>query len=607
MLKSPRKAGKVRVFQNPFFDALARFFRFWPERLKIQQNLVFFKAAVFYALIFSTMFLTSCPVLEPPHTASIRGKIIYEKGTLPISYEIKRVHIYTKDQEYLGSADVNEKDDSWESVVTSEDGVDALFWVEMISKRDVYYNSGNIEKITDGMYYELYIDTITEGAIVQRPILSPNDLQNIGKDELHPADGSYILIHNIDITAPWKPIDSVGGAEPFNGKLNGRNNVINVRYLPGGTNLYSGIFARISGKAKIQNLKINVEDVGVSFDTQNNQAFGVLAGCIEGGTLIENVELSGTKLICTRNGISEFYAGGIAGIMKDDSVIKNTVVNLNIIVNVTSPSLTAYAGGVAGIIDDNAKIEQCYTSGNIQASNKEGGAASGGIAGGIAGGVYIANESIYPYPSIQIKNSCSHSTVSSSGETSFAGGIAGLSAQSPVNIENCYSAGNISAVTITDKTYAYAGGILGLSEAQKGNKISGCAIFASTISISAKSGVLFAGFTNGVTEYQCIDCLNSNSICLVNNNAGGNTGPKQMECGCENKMPGGFHFLNNMFEEKCVFTFNGKPRSSTENEACNDGEMKTKITWLSLFEIGWDFDNIWMWKPNMLYPDLLLR
>ncbi|MDR0552227.1 MAG: hypothetical protein LBG72_09505 [Spirochaetaceae bacterium] len=557
----------------------------------------------FFIPLFFTLFLASAlvisftmcsqlegmllPVKEPPRKVSLKGKVIFDQyngQNVYENYKALKVHIYrNSDSEYIAGAAIQE-DLTWSLEVTAEQDFKALFWVELEYKLETYYNGGSIDGVVDGMYYELHITPYSDTIPAWRPLFNSDDLQKIGKEKA--ADGNYILVKNIDITEGWQPVGANGSL--FRGTLYGRNNIIHFYGKQGDAlSQYTGIFRRLDGAA-INNLIIELHNVTAALNIQNDAALGILAGCIEGTSKINNVEITGGTLTVTKTGISEAYIGGIAGIVRGGAEIKNCVNNAEIACEVQEQSHTVFTGGIAGIIDGQAHILQCGNTGEIKVSNPRGNAAVGGVAGGIDAGA--------DYSVPQIQDSYSSGMLSSQGEFSVCGGIAGMS-RTYAHIKNCWSAGGASAVTIDGSSYS--AGILALSTTAASsdkNRIHTCAVFKQTISAqkNTASGVLAAA--NRLSSIDCPDCESGIMVCGIGGcGCGGNTA-------LYNLVDGAGKF--SITEKDCVILVNGSPVPGKDAVSCHNGEIATSVSAYKLKESGWDFNDIWFWNADMTYPGL---
>jgi hypothetical protein len=417
-------------------------------------------------------------------------------------------------------------------------------------------------------------------------------------------DGKYILIQDITINEPWTPIGEAGG-DFFSGTLNGRNGIIVVNTIPGGTREYCGIFSRIKDGV-IENLKLYVNNIEVSLQAQANQTIGVLTGTLEGSALVNNVELAGEQMTILRSGMSEAFIGGIAGCIKDQAEIKNSRSQTEIIADVKTPALMTYTGGITGYIDNEAVVRQTINKSSIKVTSETGSAAVGGIAGGIAVTAQYNNPQIY--------NSYSTGNIScSAGVQAVAGGIAAMG-NGFVHIAFCYTAGNVLAVTQSGNIYC--AGIVGYPRekdtarpAAAQNKINSCAVFAQTISASSDENTFATHSVNRIAETECTDCAISGSA------AGACPRPSTVGvsamCGCakDPSTPGipsreDFLLPGNVVETKTKLLLNGRP-ISVSGETCHCGRPVSEIQQSQLQ--NWDCSAIWFWPIGAKFPDLLQK
>ena len=136
------------------------------------------------------------------------------------------------------------------------------------------------------------------------------------------------------------------------------------------------------------------------------------------------------------------------------AVIKNVGLedtSINVIQSPSQPEV-AYVGGICG--RSTAFVSNCYNTGSISSSTE---LYYDAFAGGICG--YSTYNS-----SCSISNCFNTAAISSASSSSwsfaYAGGICGVSSCS---ISNCYNTGGISSSS-SSSSYAYAGGICGFAE-----------------------------------------------------------------------------------------------------------------------------------------------
>jgi hypothetical protein len=264
------------------------------------------------------------------------------------------------------------------------------------------------------------------------PIDSAATLALIGVDtENYPLNGKYFQTKSFEIAGTWTPIGSQN--TPFTGEYDGNGKVITPNNVVATENF--GIFLYTDG-AKFKNVHIGQGSITSSSDTMGgivSQAASTdFTNCSNAATLISKREggigysLSGTSTIdhCWNSGsiTSEgSSAGGICG--------------------------NAASGSAGNIV-----IRNCYNEGSISGSNSGGSA----VAGGIVGNINVANV-------IACYNT---GTVTVTGKTINAGGIAGVVGGHATNgtgyITACYNTGTVSSsVARQSGGKIYLGGITG--------------------------------------------------------------------------------------------------------------------------------------------------
>jgi hypothetical protein len=244
----------------------------------------------------------------------------------------------------------------------------------------------------------------------------------------------------------WVPIGQCDPNEtyPFTGKFEGHGFVIDSLYIchnPNGFNKnVCGVFAELgvgyTSYAEIHNLGItNCTIVGEG----EIDHFGIMAGHIYLGAVVENCRVSGT-IHCEGK---KMQAGGFAGFISDGPTIKNCSSDVTIITTGYNRS-GAYIGGFASMIYDNTTIENCSSKSRIIMKGED-----CSYLGGFAGMVYTDT-------SIHIQNCYSICDLTVEGDSCTAGGFAGRTDEGNSRFynnnlfENCYSVMNVET---SDKSY----------------------------------------------------------------------------------------------------------------------------------------------------------
>ena len=187
-----------------------------------------------------------------------------------------------------------------------------------------------------------------------------------------------------------------------------------------------GMVGRVSGKMTIEGCSNTASVEGNAMS--GSSYVGGLTGYTGTSTTIESCFNAGQVTSTANTGA---YAGGISGSTSGTTDIKKTY-NTGTVTG-TSSNTVSYIGGIIGYFSTTAaataaSITDCYNTASVSAS-----AVTTASAGGIAG--YL-NPAIAR--TIQVTNAYSVGTVSATGATARAGGIAGYSASELSQITNCY-------------------------------------------------------------------------------------------------------------------------------------------------------------------------
>ncbi len=323
-----------------------------------------------------------------------------------------------------------------------------------------------------------------------------NEITTIEQFKNMQNNKSYKLMNDLDFAnESWTPI-------VFEGVLDGNNHKIkNLSYVTEvlvSTNYNFALFSQFAGV--IKNLEIdsmyisvygsmNINIAGIAITTGNNifANTAIIKDCIVTGdiyiksnnqsqSMVANIGglISKSDAICKAINCStnvniniedcegyEINAGGIIG--KAWTTDKRIEINKcsafgNITINKAS---TVYAGGIAGYAYKSIEINNCYTTGDMTVTTNEGDIDIGGLVGhvhiiSISNCYTTGNLYAYSY----------YSTVS-------VGGLMGdLNLSSVVNVNSCYTVGNLTAICETDQwNYASAGSMIsiGLSSLQAQN------------------------------------------------------------------------------------------------------------------------------------------
>jgi len=182
------------------------------------------------------------------------------------------------------------------------------------------------------------------------------------------ADGNYILMSDITITAPYGGGSTLSNITQFTGTFDGNGHTITLK-INDAENHYQGAFAYIGAGGTVKNL-ITSGTVSV---VKSKYYVGGIAGMCE-GTIQDcgnTAAVTGSKQV-----------GGITGQLSDKSVA--TIQNCYNTGTITGPSSGRSAantttGGIVGKVNSNGKVQNCSNSGSVSA--KKSGALVGYCGG----------------------------------------------------------------------------------------------------------------------------------------------------------------------------------------------------------------------------------
>jgi len=227
-----------------------------------------------------------------------------------------------------------------------------------------------------------------------------------------PLIGKIALGSDIDLAGKkWTPFGD------FSGQFDGQGFTIRGFKHSAGSADGQGFMRANNGLVT----RVNFEDAAVSAGSQS----GIVAGVNEIGGVIRDVRIGGR--VEGRDDV-----GGAAGVNR--GLIESVAVQAAVTATGNN------TGGIAGVHE--GRIRQSYAAGTVAADTAGTLATAGGIAGEVK-------------PAGLVEQSFSYADVSAKGESSSAGGIAGISGGS---ISHAYSAGRVVA---QGQAAAKSGGIAG--------------------------------------------------------------------------------------------------------------------------------------------------
>ena len=304
--------------------------------------------------------------------------------------------------------------------------------------------------------------------------------------------------------ALWTPVGSANNS--YAGTFDGADFTISGLYY-NGTDIYSGMFAYMSGVVKNLNLtntyvKSEVTTSGSRDVTHtagiaaysngeiNNCSFtGAIVNttyyiAYAGGIVAEN---NGLVFDCVNYGSlniktinQSIYAGGVIGrhTTEDDTVKISGCYNEGAITGVSETY--GFSGGIIGYITGGI-LSDCYNIGDVSIDSDSGGGYSGGIAG------FINRDTLVTRSVNKDSN-----IMAESSSYAYGGGIAG---QCYGNISECYSIG----ANITSKAYyyrAHSSGVVGFVDE---GYVEGCYAIDTLLKITGGKTQLIGGVVSYIT------------------------------------------------------------------------------------------------------------
>ena len=412
-------------------------------------------------------------------------------------------------------------------------------------------------------------------------VSSPEDLNQVRYN----LDACYLLTNDIEFKESdfaeggryynngegWIPI-GIDQNQPFTGSFDGGGHIIKGYYVNCATK-YAGLFGYNEGL--ISDLDVEPQLVtsqkkpSTAFDVYGGAVvgynnFGKVSGCYNTGEVKLNFEYGNAGGICGYNnsivitGSINLSTSGIWGCenagpltgWRCGGIAANNDGTISWSINRGPIQAVESGGGIAGT--NNGVITQSYSIGSVVVSNSRGGKVyAGGIAGQCLEGTIWES---YSYTTVQAVN-----TVSGTSNSAYSGGIAGTIIGS--TIENCYSGSEVTAMAVSNKSYA--GGIVGSTD----NYINTRDYLKQCFNI----GVLSGRYVGGIVGVRYIQSGLSCSNCYY---YGGRSNNKGLGLSVEQSSSG------------------GSVESTTQDNIAlnlNDTQFQTQSSF-----IGFDFDEIWV-------------
>ncbi|GMO21833.1 MAG: hypothetical protein Pg6A_09160 [Termitinemataceae bacterium] len=282
-------------------------------------------------------------------TTGISGLVLFDSQIAALGYNIKAVHIFTREGQPIVSVEpvVVYKPlppyvdyITWEAEVPAPLGTPITFWVEFFDSatRTVYFGQSQEDIITNGNSYcwnivSLYI-----------PIRNEADLKSIGYDPRFLPNKNYILLNDIFLTNKLTPLCS--NRIPFSGIFDGNGhtihnvdfNVENIQFV--------GLFGVIKD-AFIKNFTIEFSGTLLELGGMRTQYAGIVAGIAE-RSRIEKISVkraeteNPTPLNIIKSDTTDFFWGGLVGLIACDYVGAFTYESVYVTISACSLQLPIY-------------------------------------------------------------------------------------------------------------------------------------------------------------------------------------------------------------------------------------------------------------------------
>jgi uncharacterized repeat protein (TIGR02543 family) len=436
--------------------------------------------------------------------------------------------------------------------------------------------------------------------------------------------GKYYLTADIDLSGePWSPIGKIIGngqsPEYFSGTFDGQGyRIFNLSILgePSADYQNAGLFALFYGR--IKNVGLEGTTTILNFD-RGYQEVGGLCGRLNG--FMDNCYNAAEVISVSQYGFSSIgglcgrlegrmencfntvditmsaaSVGGICGFIKinenpiSDLPEISRCYNLGNIVNTTSSGGAAggiCAGAESGTMNSAVSkltIENCYNRGSISFSTGYGTAQIGGICGVIGNHININA----CYNAGFITNTHNYGAI-------YIGGICG-STESINQIKNCYNIGDVAA--LTEHGYPTQAVLAaGICASYYGIQVENCYSTGNISSSSLSSTPAYAGgiIARSAERTNC-------SVVLSNSIDASATG----EVAINNNLIGGGGQSELRFNNIALTKISGNPIDDTGDGSggarISVAEAKDRATY---DELGWDFDTTWKMVPGVALPQLM--
>ena len=337
----------------------------------------------------------------------------------------------------------------------------------------------------------------------------------------------FVLTADIDLgEKSWTPIGatySEGVNTVFKGHFEG--NGYTVKGLnPGSIELNSvyvrGLFGSTSPDATVRNLNVEVV-ANYAIAVECVYYFGSVVADHHG--LIENCHVTGTITTSHKRYSDPVYYGGIVG--RSYGTVKGC--SADITANVEIYEYGSYVGGLIGYAEAGSTVDSCFSEGTLTVTHDGMSSSSKTCAGGLIAysrasvtrsysevSVTHSNSDGYHFSPViggliglssgEISDCYATGDVKSYGFDAYCGGLVGINYGS---VTRSFATGNVLAASYVSSYSAFAGGLIGMVEANSG-EIKDCFAFGNVTSSAltlpnAYAGALVGSVTDETLIVNC--------------------------------------------------------------------------------------------------------
>lgn len=274
-------------------------------------------------------------------------------------------------------------------------------------------------------------------------INTASELFDIGIDAEKPLDGDYILGQDIDCSelSP-SPIGNADGL-PFTGTFDGANftiSNIDMVFADSETNRHVGLFATLGVAAEVKNLLMDACSFVNDKDSGSSTVGSIAGRCQQLNATTEPTQITNCKVT---NGTVKSHAlvGGLIGLIEtsDVTTLKTPLLQMeNCSFEGEAILEDYYSVSMGGLVGRTTRteIEKCYFNGTLSASYNM-------ISGWIGGLIGEAFEMLKMH-------NCycqAITTIVTSYNVRIGGLVCRIYSDEDTDIENCYSANDLSETT----------------------------------------------------------------------------------------------------------------------------------------------------------------